>query len=838
MSKRDFYCFIHATDFHISASEDNTKNELFDHFLKEDISIIKPDLVVTTGDITDSIGPSKLGEQVVDEWKIYSETLKEYGYFTSDKWLDVRGNHDCRDVRPLGVDYSKSHSVFGYEGIDANRPPLRYFCGWLTKDILDHLELVLQNGTYYTYNVLFCHYPLFTMNLSTKSTSGYTLPQLLLHYPCQLYLCGHIHQLLGNNLSCIHSYNLLEQELVDFQYHKMFRVYTIYNDILSSTDMSIYMKGPIFAILSPPDCHKNINYIHKHLRNVFEADISETKGRISIDITIYLFTNLELKEIIVYIDDTIATFISPLNKNNNNIYQHSFTPLTIDNKTHKLKIKVVDRMGESNEQSRIISYKNKYIKPKTTFQSILLKTNFGSFIPLFSSITNCILFLLLICSYIYGYFIEFNGEYLKNILNPKERYLFLERKYEFLPPISEFICKRWIHFTTQPYIFFSIILYMFALLCLPQRVVQAQNDVLFQYVKAYYSVIYKKYIYCMDTITFVYAEGLLQLGFWLLYLFLFSYPSSQYLTYKISNEAYKSNLYLWICDVVLQPFSSSSLGQFQTETCYIPEGSNSFSYSLPTQSQQNRKPKFSLKVGKENQGRWTKEEHELFLKGLEKFGRDWKKIASCIETRTIVQVRTHAQKYLQKLDSSKKVELFGSKLNLDRVSYDSPTTLDALQSHKDTLPTLSRSYSVDATRDLYKSSAYLNINTTNNIINKNNMNTIPCDNSSENTNSLSPSLSLNDGLSPTSNNINFFSNLNSSFLDQSFSMNTNDFSLQSRFLDDNYQNREEASASETLCSLLSECERDYMTSEDYYYNRHHSSIYEENMPDCFQIDDC
>jgi len=42
-------------------------------------------------------------------------------------------------------------------------------------------------------------------------------------------------------------------------------------------------------------------------------------------------------------------------------------------------------------------------------------------------------------------------------------------------------------------------------------------------------------------------------------------------------------------------------------------------------------------------GRWTKEEHDLFLKGLELYGREWKKIAAIIPTRTVVQIRTHAQ---------------------------------------------------------------------------------------------------------------------------------------------------------------------------------------------------
>ncbi len=51
----------------------------------------------------------------------------------------------------------------------------------------------------------------------------------------------------------------------------------------------------------------------------------------------------------------------------------------------------------------------------------------------------------------------------------------------------------------------------------------------------------------------------------------------------------------------------------------------------------------------ENTGRWTAEEHRLFLQGLEQHGKGWKKIATLIQSRTVVQIRTHAQKYFQKL---------------------------------------------------------------------------------------------------------------------------------------------------------------------------------------------
>lgn len=52
-------------------------------------------------------------------------------------------------------------------------------------------------------------------------------------------------------------------------------------------------------------------------------------------------------------------------------------------------------------------------------------------------------------------------------------------------------------------------------------------------------------------------------------------------------------------------------------------------------------------------GRWTPEEHKLFLDGLRHHGKGWKKIAAMVSTRSVIQVRTHAQKYFQRLSRSK-----------------------------------------------------------------------------------------------------------------------------------------------------------------------------------------
>jgi len=55
-------------------------------------------------------------------------------------------------------------------------------------------------------------------------------------------------------------------------------------------------------------------------------------------------------------------------------------------------------------------------------------------------------------------------------------------------------------------------------------------------------------------------------------------------------------------------------------------------------------------------GRWSTAEHALFLKGLAAYGKEWKKVSKMIPSRTVVQIRTHAQKYFQKLEKQKQKE--------------------------------------------------------------------------------------------------------------------------------------------------------------------------------------
>jgi SHAQKYF class myb-like DNA-binding protein len=55
----------------------------------------------------------------------------------------------------------------------------------------------------------------------------------------------------------------------------------------------------------------------------------------------------------------------------------------------------------------------------------------------------------------------------------------------------------------------------------------------------------------------------------------------------------------------------------------------------------------------------------LFIKGLEMYGKGWKKIAGLIKTRTVVQIRTHAQKYFLKLTKARQHVDSGGGISLD-----------------------------------------------------------------------------------------------------------------------------------------------------------------------------
>lgn len=49
---------------------------------------------------------------------------------------------------------------------------------------------------------------------------------------------------------------------------------------------------------------------------------------------------------------------------------------------------------------------------------------------------------------------------------------------------------------------------------------------------------------------------------------------------------------------------------------------------------------------------WTEPEHDKFLEALQLFDRDWKKIEAFVGSKSVIQIRSHAQKYFLKVQKS------------------------------------------------------------------------------------------------------------------------------------------------------------------------------------------
>ncbi|CAN4111536.1 unnamed protein product [Withania somnifera] len=65
-------------------------------------------------------------------------------------------------------------------------------------------------------------------------------------------------------------------------------------------------------------------------------------------------------------------------------------------------------------------------------------------------------------------------------------------------------------------------------------------------------------------------------------------------------------------------------------------------------NKKTRKP-YTITKSRES---WTEQEHDKFLEALQLFDRDWKKIEAFVGSKTVIQIRSHAQKYFLKVQKS------------------------------------------------------------------------------------------------------------------------------------------------------------------------------------------
>ncbi|KAI9140240.1 hypothetical protein BKA69DRAFT_528911 [Paraphysoderma sedebokerense] len=260
------FVFVQISDLHVSRYNTHGGHTHFLHFLKSVLPNISPQFVVVTGDLTDAKDRKKItSQQYKDEWVAYKKALEDSGvvYRKGGKfWFDMRGNHDCFNLpswssnenyyaefsaakkEGYSFTYTREFGNYTFVSLDACPPqgpsrPFNFFAV-LTANDLDFLQSAIINATSQQHNhvVVMSHYPLSTTVIGTTS-NGVGFDEL--SKGMSLYLCGHLHTLvggIGKKLQAYHPHrHFLELELGDMKVHALYRIIVVDHDLISFKDV-------------------------------------------------------------------------------------------------------------------------------------------------------------------------------------------------------------------------------------------------------------------------------------------------------------------------------------------------------------------------------------------------------------------------------------------------------------------------------------------------------------------------------------------------------------------------------------------------------------------------
>ncbi|CAG2183394.1 unnamed protein product, partial [Oppiella nova] len=98
-SLRHTFWFIQISDLHLSVHFGPKRAPDLEQFCREYIDIMKPSVVLATGDLTDARTRDPMGSRVFEEeWLMYWNALNKTNVTTKTIWLDIKGNHDNFNV--------------------------------------------------------------------------------------------------------------------------------------------------------------------------------------------------------------------------------------------------------------------------------------------------------------------------------------------------------------------------------------------------------------------------------------------------------------------------------------------------------------------------------------------------------------------------------------------------------------------------------------------------------------------------------------------------------------------------------------------------------------------
>lgn len=300
--------FIHISDVHVSNWQDESRLAQLKEFVTNTLEIIKPELVMCGGDLTEAKPDNLQASQDVAEWMTYRDIVSSR--WRNIPWLDIRGNHDNLNVisRNSSNNYFAQFSVMGQKGhlgsyvvpwhsrgqkfnfiaVDATwEVGMNYpfnFVGYIDSKQQKILNNITSHLPEDSLNIIFGHYP-----TSVVKQSDY-LRSLISHG--LVYLSGHLHDLAFfkmHNMYSFHNGKDLELELVDWKNNRKFRVMAVDQGTFSFTDVK-FGEWPVVLPTYPKDARfmmpdKEVygDYIRNTIRVLVFSDAPVTRVTIAVD---------------------------------------------------------------------------------------------------------------------------------------------------------------------------------------------------------------------------------------------------------------------------------------------------------------------------------------------------------------------------------------------------------------------------------------------------------------------------------------------------------------------------------------------------------------------------
>lgn len=358
------FWFLQISDIHVSKFKDPTRIEDFRKFTSQVVDVIRPRVVIASGDLTDAKDKILGSQQYAEEWKAYHDALSDNQIFEKTKWLDIRGNHDNFNVNHLG-DVSDLYMNFSAQGkfhkrsflhqevaddvkynflaLDASIEPGTKrpynFIGIVPKDELERVEKML-NKSPGDFIIWFAHYP--TSTIMTPSGIEHIRKFIGKHQESSIFVAGHLHTMGGfvKRMYTLQPEGFLELELGDFMKNRLFRVAAFDNGIFSFSDVKLG-SWPIVVVTNPKDILFN---------NPFKEDIEQQRESTHIRILGFSTSKIVICKVKLNEESWIEC-----EKKNENFFVVAWNPANYRYGKHKLEVILSDETGQSCHHEQIFA---------------------------------------------------------------------------------------------------------------------------------------------------------------------------------------------------------------------------------------------------------------------------------------------------------------------------------------------------------------------------------------------------------------------------------------------------------------------------------------------------